>query len=152
MAFTYQYGANPAIDYIRVMIGDTVDLNHIFEDSEILMFYQIASAPWQAGQFFSGVQGQTLPTPPTNYLRVAAYALNSIAANTSRLSGVTEMLDVKLDLDKTGEAIRSQAKAYLEMDDNSGAFAIAEQVTNGWTFRDRFLNTVQRSLGGVTFA
>jgi len=36
MAFTYNFGANPQIDYIRLLISDTVDLNHVFEDSELL--------------------------------------------------------------------------------------------------------------------
>jgi hypothetical protein len=40
----------------------------------------------------------------------------------------------------------------MEMDDNSGAFAIAEQVTTVWAFRDRWLAMLQRQTGGGVLA
>ena len=49
---------------------------------------------------------------------------------------------------KAAAALEKQALAYEAMDDNSGAFFIAETVNTVWSFRDRFWNQIQRQSGG----
>lgn len=147
VAFTYTFGANPAIDYPRLLISDTVDLNHIFEDSEIMAATGIQNATFQSGMFYSGVGGATLPTTATAYLRVAALLLDSLAANKARLSVITQLLDVHMDPSKAAKALSDQAKNYREVDDNSGAIYLIEQVNDVFSFRDRFWKQVQRQSG-----
>ncbi len=147
MAFSYQFGNNPQIDYPRLLISDTQSVDHIFEDSEILACYQICQSFFQSSMFFTVPGGANLPSSPVSYLRVAALLLDSLAANKSRLSSITQLLDVKLDPSKAAIALRDQATAYRDVDDNSGAFVIIESVNNYWSFRDRFWAQVQRTTG-----
>jgi hypothetical protein len=149
MSFSYQFGANPQIDYPRLLISDTVDLNHIFEDSEIQAAYLIQQSFFQSSMLYSGSSGQYVPASPVSYLRVAALLLDSLAANKSRLSSVTQLLDVKLDPSKASIALRDQAKQYREVDDDSGAFMIIEQCPTVWAFEDRYWKQVQRQSGGA---
>ncbi len=148
MSFSYQFGANPAIDYPRLLISDTQELNHIFEDSEINAAYQINAAQFQSSMFFSPPAGRNLPSQPIAYLRCAALLLDALAANKSRLSSITQLLDVKLSPQFAAKALRDQAQAYRDVDDNSGAFMIIEQVPTVWAFYDRFWNQQQRQTGG----
>jgi hypothetical protein len=67
-----------------------------------------------------------------------------MASNKAYLASVQQLLDVKLDPAKASNALRAMAKEYLEMDDNSGAFMIIEQVNDQWSFRDRFWKAWQR--------
>ncbi len=146
MSFSYGFGSNPPIDYVRLLISDTVDLNHVFEDQEIQSFAAITAGVWQSSMQYSGTLGvATLPTSPVNYLRTAALALDSLAANSSRLGGVIQILDVKLSVDKSAIALRDQAAQYRQVDDDNMAFVIIEQVQNEWSFRDRFWAQVQRT-------
>ncbi len=146
MSFSYGFGSNPPIDYVRLLISDTVDLNHVFEDQEIQSFAAITAGVWQSSMQYSGTLGvATLPTSPVNYLRTAALALDSLAANSSRLGGVIQILDVKLSVDKSAIALRDQAAQYRQVDDDNMAFVIIEQVQNEWSFRDRFWANVQRT-------
>jgi hypothetical protein len=149
MSFTYQFGANPPIDYPRLLIFDTQDVGHIFEDSEIMAFTAIAGGVWQSSQFYSAAGGQvSLPSPPTSYLRIAALALDALASNKARLQSVIELLDVKLgSIKDTAMQLRAQAQSYRDTDDNSGAFVIIEQVNNAWSFKQRFFNQAARQLG-----
>ena len=78
--------------------------------------------------------------------------LNSLAANTARLSGILQILDVKLSMKDATAALQKQAQAWLDLDDNTGAFCVIEQVQQGddASFKDRFWREVQRqSYGGV---
>ncbi len=156
MSWSYESGNNPAIDYPRLLIADTDPVQPIFQDEEILAVEQIVRQPFQSGMFFStpngpvggGTLGTALPQLPIPYYRVAAILLNSIAANKARLSSIMQLLDVKLDPSKAAKALQDQAKAYLDLDDNSGAFMIIEQINNDWSFRDRFWKQWQRQSAG----
>ena len=156
MSFSYGAGSNPAIDYPRMLISDTqqfapdgVTRAYVFEDSEITAAATIASSFWQSSQFFSGTLGTpTFPTSPSQYLRTAAMLLNSLAANSARLSIIKQVLDVKVDSTDAAIQMRETAQMYLDMDDNSGAMAIVEQVTTVWSFKDRFWKQVQRQTAG----
>lgn len=154
MAFTYNFcdGTNDRIDFARLLISDTVDQNHVFENSEIEGAYRIQANQFQSSQFYSGRAGQNnFPSSPVSYLRVAALLLDSIASNKSRLSSIIELLDVKLSPDKAAAALRDQAKAYRETDDDAGAFVIIEQVQYQDTasFKQRWFSTFQRAASGV---
>ena len=148
MAFSYQFGANPTIDYVRLLISDTQELNHIFEDSEINAAYQINAAQFQRSMFYSPPAGRNLPSQPISYLRCAALLLDALAANKSRLSSITQLLDVKLSPNVAAKSLREQAQSYRDVDDNSGAFMIIEQCPTVWAFYDRFWNQQQRQSGG----
>lgn len=150
MAFTYQYGANPTIDYPRMLISDTTQNNaqgqriYAFEDSEILSAYAIEQNVWMSPQFYSGNIGlQTESNPPVSYRRVAATLLDCLAADQARLSILSQVLDVKLQPHAVTD-MQAQAKALRDADDNSGSFVIIEQVNDEWSFRDRYWKSIQR--------
>lgn len=156
--FTYNDcdGTNNLIDFVRLLIMDTQEFGpngttraYVFSDNEITAFYTIQTMQFQSAQFFSPPAGMNLPTSPVAVLRVAAMALDSMAANSSKLASVIELLDVKLSPDKAAIALRAQANQYRDLDDNSGAFFIVEQVNDQWSFRDRFWKQVQRQSGGM---
>lgn len=145
--FTYQFGANPTIDYVRMLIGDTECDNHIFEDSEITAAYAIQQSQFQSSMLYSGGAGATLPSSPVSYLRVAALLCDALASSRSRIISIQKLLDVTLAPEasqKTAAALREQAKQWREVDDNSGAFVIIEQCTTSFGFLQRFYNQIQR--------
>ena len=141
--FSYDLTGNPIVSFPRLLIGDTADLNHIFEDEEITAAYTIQAAQFQSGMLWSGSQGQNLPASPVSYLRVAALLLKALAGNKARMM-VSRLLDANLTPAQTAKALRDQANDWLEQDDNAGAFIILEQCTTGWSFLDRFYRQVQR--------
>lgn len=156
VSFSYGGGSNPAIDYPRLLVSDTqqfapdgVTRLYVFEDSEITAGMTINSLFWQSSQFFSDVGGNiTFPTTPSQYLRTAAMLLNSLAANNARLAAIKQILDVRVDATDAAVQMRATAQMYLDMDDNSGAFAIIEMVNDDFSFRDRFWKQVQRQTAG----
>ena len=163
MSFSYQFGANDPIDIPRALIQDTqqfvIDASgnvttqraYIFEDSEIVMFTRIVGQVYQSSMTFDFPTTIQVPSSPVSYIRVAAYMLNSLAANTARLSGILQILDVKLSMKDATAALQKQATAWLDLDDNTGAFVIIESVQQGDDagFRDRWWREVQRqSYGG----
>ncbi len=134
--------------YVRLLIPDT-QAPGIFSDDEINGFMAINALTWQSSMFSSYQAGTLqLPATPSNFLRAAALALNALAGSSSRLAAVTQLLDVKLNPAQAAKALQDTAQRYLDMDDNSGAFAIAEQCTTVWGFRDRWLAQLQRQNGG----
>lgn len=150
MAFSYTYGT--PIFYVRLLIPDTQSPG-IFSDEEIQGFLDINAMTWQSSMFFGYAQGNvSLPSTPSNFLRAAALALRSLAGNSARLANVTALLDVHLGPAAAAAALNKQADSYLQMDDNSGAFAIAEQVSTVWAFRDRWMAMLARQTGGGIFA
>jgi hypothetical protein len=85
-----------------------------------------------------------------NYLLTAALALDAVASYNSRLASLKQLLDVKLDSSDAAIQLRAQAQEYRDVDDNSMAFVIIEQVQrNNWSFQERFWSQVQRRSGGV---
>lgn len=144
---SFSYTPGTFIFYVRSLIPDTVSPG-IFSDEEITGFAFINSSTWQSSMYWSYQGGLTqLPATPSNIFRCAAIALNVLAGNASRLSAVIGLLDVKLSA-TVGDQMRKQAQAWLDMDDNSGAFALFEQCGTQWAFRDRWINQLQRQTGG----
>lgn len=151
MSFSYNLGANPAIDYPRLLIADTTQFAsdgttpiYVYEDEEIQAATRIETSVFQSAQLFSGAQGRPLPTSVVPYRRIAATLLDALAADTGRLAGIKQVLDVKLDNSDCAIQLRAGAQALRDADDNSGAFFIAEQVNGPFSFIDRWWKEVQR--------
>ena len=143
MGFSYQLGANPTIDFPRLLIGDTDTTNHIFEDEEIQSAYIIQAAQFQSGMMYSGGAGQNLPRSPVSYLRVAALLLDALASSKARLM-VSKLLDANITPGATAKALHDQAQAWRDVEDNSGAFMIIESCQTSFGFLDRFVKQIQR--------
>jgi hypothetical protein len=117
----------------------------VFHDAEIQAFSAITSNVWQSSQFYGGTGGiATLPNSPTNYYRIAAAMLFSLASNKARLASIKQILDVKLDSSDAAIQLRETAQSYIDLDENSGAFVVIETVSDTFSFRDRFFRQVQR--------
>ena len=150
---SFSYVPNTTIFYVRLLIPDTQAASPIFADEEIQGFLNINAMTWQSSMFYAYQGGRLqLPCTPSNILRAAALALNALAGSASRLGAVMGLLDIKLNGAAAAKSLQDVAQRYLDMDDNSGAFAIAEQVTTVWGFRDRWLAQLQRQTGGGFFA
>ena len=153
MSFSYNNGANPPIDYPRLLISDTQEFlpdgitrAYIFEDQEITAMTNIVQNVFQSSMVYDPPMSAQFVQPPVPYLRIGAYLLNSMAATPAKLAGITALLDVKLSMKDSAAALQAQAKAWLEMDDNTGAFYIIEQVNDPASFRDRFWKEIQRQV------
>lgn len=150
--FSYRGGENPPIDYPRLLVSDTNQFGpdgsspiFAFWDEEIISATRIEMAVWQSGMFWSGPQGvspfrnsQVIP-----WRRIAATLIDALSMNSARLNQISQMLDVKLNPGSVKD-MQAQAQALRDADDNSGAFAIVEQVNDSWSFIDRYWKTVQR--------
>ena len=155
--FTYQGGANPPIDYPRILVADTLQFGpdgttpiFAFWDEEIQAATQIEMAAWQSGMFWSGRSGVT---PLNNssvvpWRRIAATLIDCLASNQARLSYISQQLDTKMNPGATKD-MQAQAAALREADDNSGAFVIIEQVNDYPSFVDRYWKTVARQSAGA---
>lgn len=153
--FTYSGGANPPIDYPRLMVSDTqeflpdgVTSGYVFSDQEIAAMTVIQQLQFQSAQYYSPPAGSNLPTSPVPYLRIAAGLIDCMATNKAKLSSIKRILDVQLDSADAAKWLMAQAKAYRDADDNSGSFMIIEQVQNDWSLAQRYWNQVQRQQGG----
>jgi hypothetical protein len=134
MSFTYQFGAGGQLDQVRMLIADTDSVHPIFQDSEIQMALQLNSSSYLYASIGS------VGPPPANVistLRAAALLLDSLASNKARLAAIVELLDVKLSADKAAQELRAQAKEFRDLENNSGAFAIAEMVNDQFQARER---------------
>lgn len=153
MSFTYQFGANPPIDFPRFLASDRVEFDanqsrvYAFEDQEIVMATTIEASVWMSPQFFSPPSGRaTVANPPYSWRRIAANLLDSLAADQARLSIIAKLLDVTINPQAT-KAMQAQAAYLRRVDDESGAFVIIEQVNDVFSFRDRFWKQIQRQQG-----
>jgi hypothetical protein len=153
MSFSYYgcAGLQDQIDFVRLLISDTQEHGHIFSDSEIAGAYRIQASVFQSSMFYNsapggGTIGSYLPYSPVSYLRVSALLLDSLANNKARLSSIKKVLDVQLDARDAAAELHNGAKIFRDIDDESGAMMIIEQVNTSWSFFDRWWATVQRQL------
>ena len=125
----------------------TTQRAYIFEDSEIVAFTRIVGNVYQSSMTYNFPLTLQVPASPVSYIRIAAYMLNSLAANTARLSGILQILDVKLSMKDATAALQKQADAWLTLDDDTGAFVIIEQCqqNDDAGFANRFWAEVQRN-------
>lgn len=136
MAFTYQFGANPQIDYPRMLIGDTDSTAPVFQDSEILAAYSIIPTFFITPNAGSGQAAGGNFTAPS-YYRVAAILLDALAGMKSRLAAQLKVLDIELNVTDAARELRATAKEYRDIEDHSGAFAIVEMVPNNYAAYER---------------
>lgn len=155
--FTYQGGANPPIDYPRMLVADTLQFGpdgatpiFAFWDEEIQAATNIELAVWQSGMFWSKASGVTpfQNTSVVPWRRIAATLIDCLASNQARLSYISQQLDTKMNPGAVKD-MQAQAAALREADDNSGAFVIIEQVNDFPSFIDRYWKTVARQSAGA---
>jgi hypothetical protein len=145
MSFSYTFGANPPIDYVRLLIADTDAATAIFQDEEIQSAYVIDSIVMIIPV------GQGSPTSiqgAVSYRRAAATLLDSLASDRARLASALKVLDVNIDTTKAAAELRNSAKAMREVEENSGNFAITEMVQTQWAARERVWKQLLRIFGG----
>lgn len=137
MSFTYNFDAAPQISTVRLLVGDTVDENHIWEDAEVNAALQFESS--QGAGVMMALSGYQRVAPLVySYRRAAAMLLDGLASHRTRLGGALKVLDISVDLTKAGEALRDQAKTLRETEASSGSFAVAEMVQDAFSARERF--------------
>lgn len=146
LSFTYQFGANLQIDAPRFLVADTISASHIFEDSEIVMAYTIDSVGFfAASSSSSGNIRSSVGTP--SYRRVAAVLLDALGSNKARLSAALEVLDIKINPGAAASALLKQAQYFRDLEADSGTFAIAEVVTDVFSWRTRVWSSWFREFG-----
>ena len=141
MAFTYDFTTQPVLSMVRLLVGDTVDAGHIWEDAEINAVLQMESSQG----LYIGLTGYTV-VPPQVYSprRAAAALVDGLASSRGRLAGSLKVLDIQLDLGSAAKSLRDTAQSLRDTEADSGAFAIAEMVENSFTMRERFWNQIAR--------
>ena len=138
MAATYQFGANPPIDYPRLLVADTDVTKAIFQDSEILAASQTdIISVWPP----VGIK-RTISTP--SYRRVAAVLLESLASNASRLGSALKLLDIDVDTRSAAKDLRATAQALRDAEANAGAFAMVEMNNSEFASRERTIKMFMR--------
>lgn len=136
MAFTYNFDSAPQLSTVRLLVGDTAEPNHIFEDAEVNAALQFESS--QGAGTMMALSGYTVVAPVVySVRRAAAMLLDGLASHRARLGGALKVLDIQVDLTKAGEALRDQAKALRETEADSGAFGVAEMVQDPFSARER---------------
>ena len=148
MSFSYQFGANPTIDWPRLLISDTTEFAadgitrvYIFEDAEISTVYTMIQ-----GFAITG-KGTFQRTPSARF--VAATLLDSLASDRARLGGALRVLDIEVDLGKASQALRDQAKALRDAENNDGSFAITEVGWDQFARKERLWAQIERLSGSI---
>lgn len=141
---------DPLLSQVRLLIFDTDPAQPIFQDDEINQFIYLTSsqALYTSGQFFPTAAQTQVPPQVYSIYRAAALGLRSMASNGAALSVISKILDVTLDASKGSAALRAMAKDYIDMEANSGQFAIAEMVQDQFSARERTVKMFQRLYGG----
>ena len=138
------------LNAVRLLCMDTNAATPIFQDEEIQIFLQLKSSQgiYQSAQ--SNPTGRPIPAPVQVYsiYSAAALALYAMAANKAYLSSISRILDVELDPSRAQKALKALADSYMELEDNSGAFAIAAMVNTPWDAKERVWNQFLRIYGG----
>jgi hypothetical protein len=147
MAFTYDFTTAPQIANVRLLVGDTDPLNPVFSDDEVNAALQAESAQ----NVIVGLSGFQ-PNPPVpqvySYRRSAAWLLNALAGNLSRLGSViTKLLDVQLAPGIASRELRAQAQALIDQEMNAGYFAVSEMVVDSFSMRERLEKMLLRQQG-----
>ncbi len=145
--YTYDFDTAPAIANVRGLVGDTDMTTPVFTDAEVNNALQQESSQ----NMILGLSGFT-PNPGVrqqySYRRSAAWLLNGLAANFSRLASViSQLLDVHLAPGVASKELRAQAQALIDQEANSGQFAVSEMVVNSFSMRERLNAMLLRQQG-----
>lgn len=150
MSWSYDISANPLLASVRLLIMDTNQDQPIFQDEEINLFLYLRSSQgiYQSGQ--ANPTGNSIAAAVITYsvYGAAALGLMSMAANKSYLSSISRILDVEIDPSRASKALKAMADGYLAIEDNSGAFAIAETQNTIWDAEERVVKQFLREYGG----
>ena len=123
MALTYDISTD--LGKVRLLIGDTVDSGHIFEDAEI----------------------QAMLDLEDDSIRLAAAdLLDVLGGNYVRAAQAIKVLDIEIKTDSVSY-FSGRAKALRAAEEDSGAFEIAEMVSDPFAARERIYKDLQRSGG-----
>ncbi len=144
--YTYQYGANPTIDYPRLLIPDT-DVSGgattaLFADEEIMMAYNVSTLAVFVAPNSGGIAAVIPGTP--SYRWVAASLQDVLAGSSARLGRMLKALDIQVDTRQASADLRASAEALRDQERNSGSFGIAEMCTNQFTMRERWYKQILR--------
>lgn len=128
MAFTYDVTTTEG--RVRLLIGDTVNSGHLFEDSEISAFLSLNG---------------------DNVRLAAASALEAIAANQVMVLKVIRLLDLSTDGAAVARELCQQAASLRDqvesgIDDPTGLFDWAEMVVDRFSGRELLVNRALRGL------
>jgi hypothetical protein len=131
---TYDATSDNAPDLVRLLITDTDITDPIFTDDQINQFLYVGSSG-------TGSYGMA-------EIRLAsAYALRTIASSQVLTLKVGKAFDMQIDGSKVSSEIRAHADALQALafaDNSDGGFAIAEQVLDQFSFRERLIKEVLR--------
>lgn len=150
MSFTYDFTSAPAISTVRLLIPDTDSTQPIFSDDEINAFLWLSSSQgiYTSGMAWPNGTQASMPIQIYSYRFAAAYALDSIAGDRSRLASVERILDVKLNPALAAKGLHEIAESLREQERTCGNFAVAELTYDVFTARERTLNQLLRLTGG----
>jgi hypothetical protein len=139
MSFTYNFTTQPLLSQVRLLIMDTDSSAPIFDDDEVNQFIFMTSsqAIYQSGQANPTGTPVSAPVQVYSWYQAAALGLQAMASNKAYLASISKILDVTLDASKAQKALMAMAQSYLDRDDNSGAFAVAEWVNDQFSARER---------------
>lgn len=122
MAFTYDVTTDRG--KVRMLAADRVQADAIFDDDEIDAFLSMESS---------------------NIRRAAAMALDTIASDQALVLKVIKTLDLETDGAKLAGALRAQAQALRDQENETGAFAIAEMVNTSSGWQEKIWKDAMRS-------
>lgn len=120
MAFTYNVSTDRG--KVRLLITDVQESNPIFQDAEIDAFLSLN----------------------TSVRLAAAAALECIAASEVLILKKIVNLDLETDGPAVAKELRELAKQLRAQEENIGAFEIAEQIQDDFTYREYWLKQAQR--------
>lgn len=117
MAFTYSSDCTTDRDRTRLLVADTVDDGHLFEDGEVDAALDMRESPFGA----------------------AAMLIRSAAVNKARRAVMLRSMDVDLDDTKALQFLLKVADRLDEQDGEGGGVDWAEMVTTPAGKTDRWL-------------
>lgn len=131
MAFTYDLSNPTDMTSVRLLIGDTIDSGHLFEDAEIVAFLTMSS---------------------DQVLLAAARALDTMAASQVMILKVIHLHDLSTDGAAVGRELRQQAaglrtqhaEEVAATEDVDGLFDWAEFELDIFSRRELALNRALR--------
>ncbi len=138
MSFSFDFSTNLIVAQVRMLIPDT-EPPGIFSDEEVNQFIYLESSQglYVSGQAAPTAASQTVLPIIYSVRRSAAMALDVIANKLTRLAGVVQILDVKLQLNVAAAQAKADAKDLRDQEARLGSFAIAELVYDQFSARER---------------
>lgn len=132
------------------MIGDTDPSKPLFADDEVNAALQITSSQnlYISGPGAFGTARMPIVPQVYSVYQAAAVLLRAMAANAAFLSGVIELLDVKLSQKEAAKALRDTADDWCKFEQSQGSFAIAELVNDQFSARERIWKSLLRLYPG----